>query len=160
MHLSSARLNTAQPVGKSDGLRLLREVTWKKITRTYVSSPHLIWFLSSPTGNLAAARRSAECKSHPPKIPREAAASHPHAGVECLAVSPRMMSNKQSFDVLTTQERSAKKPCRPHRDCRQQIDRRWMRLSLRLRLYPYLRDGEETSRFLSPPGLYHVGSSM
>ena len=31
-HLSSARLNTAQPVRKSDGLQLLREVTWKKIT--------------------------------------------------------------------------------------------------------------------------------
>ena len=32
MQLSSARLNTAQPVRKSDGLQLLREVTWKKIT--------------------------------------------------------------------------------------------------------------------------------
>jgi hypothetical protein len=32
MHLSSARLNTAQPVRKSDGLQLLREVTWKKIS--------------------------------------------------------------------------------------------------------------------------------
>jgi hypothetical protein len=31
-HLSSARLKPAQPVRKSDGLQLLREVTWKKIT--------------------------------------------------------------------------------------------------------------------------------
>lgn len=36
MHLSSARLKPAQPVRKSDWVQLLREVTWKKITRTYV----------------------------------------------------------------------------------------------------------------------------
>lgn len=34
--------------------------------------------------------------------------------------------------MLTTQERSVKQPCRPHRDCRQQADRRCMRLRLRL----------------------------
>jgi hypothetical protein len=32
IHLSSARLKPAQPVRKWDGLQLLREVTWKKIT--------------------------------------------------------------------------------------------------------------------------------
>jgi hypothetical protein len=56
--------------------------------RAYVSSPHHIWFLSSPTGNLVA-HTVPKSASHTiwrwrylELIPREAAASHPHAGVE------------------------------------------------------------------------------
>jgi hypothetical protein len=94
MHLSSARLIPAQPVRKSDGLQLLREVTWKKITRTYVPT-HLLrtisgsYLLRPETLTLMAIRKVQVTPSawrYCILIPREAAASHPHAGDQLSAL--------------------------------------------------------------------------
>ena len=77
MQLSSARLNTAQPVRKSDGLQLLREVTWKKITLNLrlFSAPHLVPIFSDRKP--CCSHCSERCKSHPRNPTRSCGESSP-----------------------------------------------------------------------------------